>query len=606
MWTAALLGALALALGGLIPGSSAPAAVAATGSSSAEDFSYTSWSTDIDVRTDGRHASARITETVTPVFSEQDLTHGVVRRIPLEYRGTLMQSSEVSVTDGSGARVRADSSVDDDILTIRVGDPDRYAHGEQTYVISYTLTNPIVDSGSGQTFAWDVLPADRPQRIGTFELNVHLDRTLAAAMTGAPGCVSGSTGATTPCRLSSTESGDGLTLRLATALRDVRPYEGVTIDVPLAASTVELPGGIATWRLAHWLLAIGGTLDLALIALGGVLLARRARQARRSVAASTEDAAFAADAHRAIVPEYAPRLAPALAAQVLGRKARKRALAAQLLSVAVQGAVAIDTTQGTGKRVMIRPNGSHRTLTGLDRTFFTEVLGGLPAPRPLRDRDGVLGRDAARFLKAVDEDAATRGLIVHRDAAGVTIWRIQFIAVFALLHGLSQLGDTPAGPIPAVIGVLALVGAIGSLLASLVIPDRHLTEAGRGARVHLRGLREYLRLAEADRIRLLQSPSGAPRRQLDGHEVVHVYERLLPYATLFGLERAWLGTLALTYTATGTSSGWYAGDPGSFTSDIGSFSSTATSLGGHGDGSGGDGRGGSVGGGGGGGSSGGW
>ena len=40
---------------------------------------------------------------------------------------------------------------------------------------------------------------------------------------------------------------------------------------------------------------------------------------------------------------------------------------------------------------------------------------------------------------------------------------------------------------------------------------RPLTEHGREPRDHLEGLRLYIRLAEADRLRVLQSPSGALR-----------------------------------------------------------------------------------------------
>jgi uncharacterized membrane protein YgcG len=71
------------------------------------------------------------------------------------------------------------------------------------------------------------------------------------------------------------------------------------------------------------------------------------------------------------------------------------------------------------------------------------------------------------------------------------------------------------------------------------------------------GLREYIRLAEADRIRMLQSASGA---EVDEQRIVQVYERLLPYAMLFGFETEWQGELGRYYResspewATGTSS----------------------------------------------------
>lgn len=56
-------------------------------------------------------------------------------------------------------------------------------------------------------------------------------------------------------------------------------------------------------------------------------------------------------------------------------------------------------------------------------------------------------------------------------------------------------------------------------------------------------------LAEADRLRFLQSPDGALSRRGEGHEVESFVldERLLPYAVVFGLEREWVAHLKLAY-----------------------------------------------------------
>jgi uncharacterized membrane protein YgcG len=63
----------------------------------------------------------------------------------------------------------------------------------------------------------------------------------------------------------------------------------------------------------------------------------------------------------------------------------------------------------------------------------------------------------------------------------------------------------------------------------------------------LEGIREYLQLAEEDRLKAAQAPQTADLvssgRRAFGDDspgtVVNLYERLLPYAVLFGLEREW-------------------------------------------------------------------
>jgi uncharacterized membrane protein YgcG len=94
------------------------------------------------------------------------------------------------------------------------------------------------------------------------------------------------------------------------------------------------------------------------------------------------------------------------------------------------------------------------------------------------------------------------------------------------------------------------------------LPKTTLTLAGGRHRTYLDGIREYVSLAEEDRLRAAQSPQtadlvSAGRRDYGdppnspGARVVNVYERLLPYAVLFGMEREWVRVIR---SAAGTDS----------------------------------------------------
>jgi uncharacterized membrane protein YgcG len=109
---------------------------------------------------------------------------------------------------------------------------------------------------------------------------------------------------------------------------------------------------------------------------------------------------------------------------------------------------------------------------------------------------------------------------------------------------------------------------VGSLLLSITIPlalagsivlmgfsgkPERRTEKGALAYEQLLGLRDYLRLAEADRLQVLQSPQGAVRSRIDPSDtaaVVKLYERLLPWAIVWGVEKQWAAELAAHYTET--------------------------------------------------------
>lgn len=67
-------------------------------------------------------------------------------------------------------------------------------------------------------------------------------------------------------------------------------------------------------------------------------------------------------------------------------------------------------------------------------------------------------------------------------------------------------------------------------------------------RVHLEGLRRYITLAEADRMRLLLGPDSAIERPtVDGEPGLVIHERLLGYAVLFGLQKEWLARIVADY-----------------------------------------------------------
>lgn len=68
---------------------------------------------------------------------------------------------------------------------------------------------------------------------------------------------------------------------------------------------------------------------------------------------------------------------------------------------------------------------------------------------------------------------------------------------------------------------------------------------------HLWGIRDYISLAEKNRLAFLQSPGGALLRTdaAAGIEALLLNEKLLPYAVLFGLEREWVRELGVQYAS---------------------------------------------------------
>jgi uncharacterized membrane protein YgcG len=125
--------------------------------------------------------------------------------------------------------------------------------------------------------------------------------------------------------------------------------------------------------------------------------------------------------------------------------------------------------------------------------------------------------------------------------------------------------------------VIAIGFAIIATIATAILLFRTpVTARGAEVRDHLTGLELYIHLAEADRLRMLQSPEGALRERNESTgdtDVLKVYEALLPYAVLFGLEKEWSVELSRYYTE--RSPDWYSGS-GAFNGAI--FASSIASM----------------------------
>jgi uncharacterized membrane protein YgcG len=144
---------------------------------------------------------------------------------------------------------------------------------------------------------------------------------------------------------------------------------------------------------------------------------------------------------------------------------------------------------------------------------------------------------------------------------------------------------------------------------------RPLTDEGLALRRYLLGLKMYISVAEEERLKMLQSPEGAEKSGVNANDpgqMVKLYERVLPYAILFGQEKEWNQRLGQLYESAHTTPDWYSGaslmafNAAAFTSSMNSLTTSISSSGASSSSSGGSGGGGFSGGGGGGGGGGGW
>ncbi|MBX4907974.1 MULTISPECIES: DUF2207 domain-containing protein [Rhizobium] len=163
------------------------------------------------------------------------------------------------------------------------------------------------------------------------------------------------------------------------------------------------------------------------------------------------------------------------------------------------------------------------------------------------------------FAKVMAVIAAAVGVFV-----GVSILAI---IVLTLASSLVELHETP---------MLFAVGGIVLLNVLYVFIMGAPTPLGARMMDGVDGLRQYLTLAEKDRMNMAGAPQMSPQH----------FETLLPYAVALGVEKPWSRTFetwlaaAAAGAAAAYSPSWYSGDfnSGSFSDRIGGFSSSMAST----------------------------
>ncbi|MDQ4213157.1 DUF2207 family protein [Microbacterium sp. ASV81] len=537
----ALLGAAALVVGPLL--------VASPAHADANDFSYASWNSVLQLgRDDQGRAELRVTETLVADFPDFDQNHGIIRGLPEWYDGAPLSLRIVSVTDGNGNDLPYDDgTVDNGERQIKIGDGNVFRHGLTTYRIQYTMRDVVhrpTDKAIDEWY-WNLLPLNSAQPIAKFTAVMMFDPAVTAAMTGDRACYVGPAGATTRCDLTPDASsatvfdvakndlpaGFGVTVAFAMKQGTFAPAPARIPD-PMTDTVPKVAAG------AGALLALGGAI------LGIGAMRRAGRRRGRGIVVAQYD-----------VPTTLP---PLLAAVLEGR--RNAANPAEIVHLAVRKAIRI---QDGSSKPILQLTDPAAPPDPLDAAALAALF---PHPAPgtllhLAAPDDALVKRLKTLPAAAGAAAVERGLLVRRRSAPALI-----LSAAGLLAGIASIILAVPGMAvgrPAAIGsfVLAIALSVVALIALLAALQRYrvLTGAGAEAREYLLGVREYIRLAEADRIRMLQSYRGAERRQDGSADVVVLYERLLPYAMLFGMEREWGEVLAVQYEQENIVPTWYAG-----------------------------------------------
>ena len=554
-----------------------------------DNFTITNFEVEMEVGRDSEGRSTlRTIETITADFPETDENHGLERVMVKEYDGHPTNFKLVSVTDMAGNELPYHWNGD----ALRIGDEDEYVHGFTTYKIIYTqrdVTRYYEDTKKDELY-WDVIGTEWRVPIEQATVWLTIAPELQDAIQTDLQCYIGESGSTDNCKADKTAKG---VYRLS--VEDVGQRHGVTLALGFQPETfMEYEPSFAERLLEIWIgsLVVTGILSFVIVLWLGIK-AYRWRYREGEVGT--------------VIPEYLPPKNASVAASAAVAPGHHATLAAQLIDLAVRHYIQIFETKP--KRSFFQPAEYDikvvKDISDL-RAEEKEILSDMFGHEPFA------GERMA--LKKLQNNTAAYTRFSDNSKKLTKLMRKQY--GFDHIDEAKRRWFAKAAKIILIFSIVTLSPFLFIAWLVVFIISKTLwvlSDEGLVLQRYIKGLKLYIKVAEKDRIKMLQSPEGAEKIGAsdpnDPAQLVKLYEKVLPYAVLFGQEKEWTKRIGDYYESAGSSPNWYSGNTAFnaavFGSAMSNFS-TAVSATSASSSSGGSSGGGSSGGGGGGGGGGGW
>jgi len=561
-----------------------------------------------------------VTETITIQAEGNQFRRGIFRDFPTSYRrrsdGTnvIVGFDVISVTRNGQPENYTTESVSNGVRT-RIGRADvTISRGQHVYAIRYRTTRQVGFFDTFDELYWNATGNGWNFAIDTAEARITLPQ---GAQIGQNALYTGPQGATGKDARVVEQSANRIVWRTT---RRLAPYEGLTVAVAWQKGIVAPPSGA---QKAIYFLRDNLPILASLIAIAGLGLFYLSTWSRvgRDPAAGT------------IIPLFSPPndMSPSEVRYLDKLSFDNRAFTAAIVNLGVKGHLTLSESSSTsrvtlkeGKLPLSEPEDEMRrnlfakshavdlkqenhSVIGGAKTALETKLHGLYAGKLFNNNFGwsflgffltmiaigvciyaitstknsseaaagmfavliasiVCGIGAAFFFAGADSHRRPNFALI----GGALMWIIGIAAAFGLIY--VNVGVNLNLMIPALAAAL-----LGSLAFAgfrwLKAPSRE----GQRIRDQIAGFREYLGVAEEDRLNALHPPKKTPE----------LFEKFLPYAIALDVENEWgkkfAGVLAAAAAAGAAGYAWYHGqrdwsrDPAGFSNHLGSAVSSAIS-----------------------------
>ncbi|MBR2709786.1 DUF2207 domain-containing protein [Candidatus Saccharibacteria bacterium] len=427
---------------------------------------------------------------------------------------------------------------------------DEYVEGEQVYEFTYNYEKVITDFGETQELTWDTNGTEWAQEFDHLTARVHMPDDIKANFTGNTLCAVGAFMENDDSRCITREISDGVEFTTGY----LEGGENLTYALQFNGGTFSVPAPEISYALV-WLLVVFAILCAGILVypILKFMATREKRQYYKGLF---------------VKPEYQPDPRYTLSEMTevyLGKKRDYKV--GILLSLATTHRTEIVKGERNSWSLNIK------NLKGIrpEEMKLLEILNGGASVREggtvkieTHLATSTLVRLSREMTDGIVADLKRDGLVESKykfrgpsslDGVASTITVIIIWSMFAcfLAIGIIPAFENMIG-LNGFVGVMVLQDVFFQIVFAMIIITVVIivllkkntqkysvrTKAGLAASRYMEGLETYIRMAEADRLKFLQSVEGA---DTTSEGIVKLYEKLLPYAAIFGLEESWMGEL---------------------------------------------------------------
>lgn len=513
-----------------------------------------------------------VKEVLTAVFPETDQNHGITRMIPYTNQGgTNKTVANKTVLNLSVLRNGKPENIDKVVTeggyyTVYIGSASDYVHGKQIYTLEYDYTDVITEfteSGKNvsgaenaekafQELYWNTNGTEWKQRFGKVTANLHTSMDVYEKMDKHAWCYVGDYGTNDEgkCAISPTNDGFSFTAK------DLAARENLTFATRFDPNTFKV-----IIRKDYTLVLIIAVETL----LAVILIAWQ-------VLKWVKDAKPKYNIYKNIfvAPQYQPpkdgNIHVAEGEQVYIKKTGS-SYVATLLELAVAKKITIKKMGDAKPDWTVILNVEPSELADSQKQVMNILSGdgkfkkGDEIPIEKHIATAYLSNCAKDYEENAIEALEKGGYLVEKRKKKKANWLaiifclVLMLAMFFCVEFLDDfmkeysayVGEAMAGG-KYMIYIPPIIMIVTFMLALKISQKRHkyakYTEEGLRLARYLEGLELYIKMAEAERLKILQSVKGADTSNAG---IIKLYEKLLPWASLFGAEKSWAKELEKYY-----------------------------------------------------------